>query len=673
MPMSECLESESFFRHRLQWYRARVGAMSLREVGYRIIEHGRRAAWRRDRAGWDNFLQIEDGLVSDWDFLRSRLANANGATVGAKFVDSVRRTCDGDVELLGRCWSVLDRDKWRRGCPPGEFWLGDPVSGKTWPGADIYCFAIEYRRAMERGDIKYVCELNRLQFLHPIAAKIARTGDVSLIRWAFRLLASWAHANPPFRGINWISGIELALRLVSLALLIAAAGPTQLEVGERILVRRVVAAHGYWLYRYPSRFSSANNHLLLEGLGLYIAGTLAPDLPGAKRWAHRGRNILEKEVSKQILEDGVGAEQSPTYQSFIMEALAFAIVLASGIGTPLDPSVLDRLAVGAKHLLWLLDDGGVAPAIGDNDETRVIAQPPDREPRYIASIVAAVAGITGRPTLAPGDWDPHLRDVLFDTPKAARGRCDGICTFPVGGYTAIRDRIGGHRCHLIFDHGPLGYLSLSAHGHADALALWLTVDDQPVFIDAGTYLYYSAGSIRGQLRESAAHNTLLVAGVSQSRASGAFTWANKATGRLLSWCPWPNWSVTGEHDGYLRSFGVRHVRTIERGEPGIIIRDHLDGADRPLPVAIRFLLHPGLVAVVEDREIAIYQGQKLLASVLAPPNYRIDAVNDASAGDGGWYSPRFGELVPAPVIALSGEMSSREEVTYFKLPPLVAR
>jgi hypothetical protein len=115
------------------------------------------------------------------------------------------------------------------------------------------------------------------------------------------------------------------------------------------------------------------------------------------------------------------------------------------------------------------------------------------------------------------------------------------------------------------------------------------------------------------------------------------------------------------------------VRTIERGEQGIIIRDRLDGGDRPLPVAIRFLLHPELAAVVEGREIAIYRGEKLLASVLAPSNYRTDAINDASAGDGGWYSPRFGELVPAPVIALSGEMSSREEITYFKLAPLVAR
>jgi hypothetical protein len=671
--MSEFLNGESSLQHRLNWFRARAGAMSLHEVGYRVIEHGRRTVWRRDRAGWSNFLEIEDGPISDWDFLRARLGSANGTTAGAKFVDSVRRTCDGSLELLGRCWPALDQDKWRHGCPSSEFWLGDPVSGEAWPGVDTYCFAIEYRRAMKRGDVKYVCELNRLQFLHPVAAEIARTGDVSLIRWVFRLLASWADANPPFRGINWISGIELALRLVSLALLVAAAGPTNLEVTERVLVRRLVAAHGYWLYRYPSSFSSANNHLVLEGLGLYIAGTVASDLPGAKRWAHRGRNILEEEISKQILEDGVGAEQSPTYQSFIMEALAFAIILASGIGTPLNPTVLDRLALGARHLLWLLDDGGAAPAIGDNDETRVIAQPPDREPRYVASIVAAIAGITGQPTLAPGHRDPHLRDVLFNPPKAARSRRDGICTFPVGGYTAIRDRIGGHRYHLVFDHGPLGYLSLSAHGHADALALWLTVDDQPVFIDAGTYLYYSAGSVRRQLRESAAHNTVLVAGVSQSRASGAFTWANKATGRLLSWSPWPRWSATGEHDGYLRSFGVRHVRTIEKGKHGIIIRDRLDGADRPLPVAIRFLLHPELVAVVENQEIAIYQGRKLLASVLAPSNYRIDAVNGASAGDGGWYSPRFGELVPTPVIALSGEMSSREEITYFKLAPLVAR
>ena len=57
---------------------------------------------------------------------------------------------------------------------------------------------------------------------------------------------------------------------------------------------------------------------------------------------------------------------------------------------------------------------------------------------------------------------------------------------------------------------------------------------------------------------------------------------------------------------------------------------------------------PDLVAVAKDREITIYHGKKLLASVLAPARYRVDAINDALANDGGWYSPRFGKLVLAP-------------------------
>ena len=38
---------------------------------------------------------------------------------------------------------------------------------------------------------------------------------------------------------------------------------------------------------------------------------------------------------------------------------------------------------------------------------------------------------------------------------------------------------------LTFDHGPVGYLSIAAHGHADTLAVWLSVGSQPIFVDAG--------------------------------------------------------------------------------------------------------------------------------------------------------------------------------------------
>ena len=79
------------------------------------------------------------------------------------------------------------------------------------------------------GDVKYVWEPNRLQMLHPLAAVIAGTQDQKARQVAFAIISSWAAANPPYRGVLWKSGIELALRLVSLALFVAAAGPAALS------------------------------------------------------------------------------------------------------------------------------------------------------------------------------------------------------------------------------------------------------------------------------------------------------------------------------------------------------------------------------------------------------------------------------------------------------------
>ena len=154
----------------------------------------------------------------------------------------------GALEFLGTAWPRSDPERWEAGNSPAEFWLADPLSGEEWPGAECYCFSVDYRNLRgRRGDVKYLWELNRLQFLHPIVAEAVRTGDHSWIEWAMRLLESWAHANPPYRGINWTSGIELALRLVTIALVVSAAKQDALQPKERKFIRQLIAAHGYWL------------------------------------------------------------------------------------------------------------------------------------------------------------------------------------------------------------------------------------------------------------------------------------------------------------------------------------------------------------------------------------------------------------------------------------------
>jgi len=140
-----------------------------------------------------------------------------------------------------------------------------------------------------------------------------------------------------------------------------------------------------------------------------------------------------------------------------MEMIALAAQLANDLGMPLGSEVSERLAQGAEFLWRLSDDNGYMPAIGDDDEGRVIAQP-DREPRYVASVIAAVVGLTRRDDLPIPARDPHLRDVIFDSPQQSSGEKSGLRVFEQCGVSVTDETLIGRRTRLVFDHGPLGLM-----------------------------------------------------------------------------------------------------------------------------------------------------------------------------------------------------------------------
>jgi uncharacterized heparinase superfamily protein len=84
------------------------------------------------------------------------------------------------------------------------------------------------------------------------------------------------------------------------------------------------------------------------------------------------------------------------------------------------------------------------------------------------------------------------------------------------------------RWQVLLDAGPLGLGSLAAHGHADALSLWASLDGKPLLIDAGTYAYHEDPAWRDHFRSTPAHNTLTLDGKNQSEIHGPFLWGRKA-------------------------------------------------------------------------------------------------------------------------------------------------
>lgn len=632
------------------WYVKRLGAMSPREVLHRVDEQVKRSVSRRRPYGWDAFPPA--GPVLPVPGLADTLRAGMTGPLEAALRRSVDALLEGRFSAHGIAWPKRDpADLF-----PADLWRLDPVTGLHWPGQDAYCFDLAYRHERQLGDIKFVWDLNRLQFLQPLAAGVALWGDARAASAIGQAVTSWAAANPPFRGLAWNSGIELALRAVTLALVAGLCGD-RLEPGVGARIGQILAAHLYWLHRYPSRFSSANNHLIAEAMGEFVIAAVLPSAPRARAIEAQARAVLEEEAALQILPDGVAAEQSPTYGGFTVEMLLVADVVARAFGRPLGPIVKERAAAFADLIGTLGTAEGRVPNIGDDDEGRVLSLGGAREHCYPASIARAVAGHFGlRPRLARSVDAPELRDAFFPAALPEEPCPDGLRSFGTGGYTAIRETRAARRLHLVMDHGPLGYLSIAAHGHADANAIAMSLDDRPVLVDPGTYLYHAGGAWRDWFRGTGAHNTVRLGGLDQSVIAGAFNWSHKARAVLEGVTEGPDWAVAARHDGYLKRFGVEHHRRVAATTSGLAIEDRLVGPGAGAVTAeVVFQFAPGFEIEREDRRVlARRDGQPVLSMTFS----HAGSITSVSGGDvpgaGGWVSDSFGDRTPAPRLCWSG-------------------
>ena len=624
---------------RARWYRDRLRSMPVAELPHRLREAWRRHRDRRPSAAPPLRVPATlrasppPGLPIDGAALRE-------ATPGdrARVARQAADVAGGRLVLLGQRW------------PPGARtdWALDPAGGGRWAW-DRFCFDIGRREGEGPGDAKLVWELSRLQHLQLLALDGFLSHNEVSRAVCLADMAAWIDGNPPHRGLGWASGIELACRVTSVLVVIALLEPARIPSPLAAGLWDLLAAHGAWLARYPSLYSSANNHLVAEACALFALGCLAPGLPDAPNWREFGRVHLEREATRQILADGVGAEQSPDYQASTMEWMLLARRIGLASGRPLAPAVDERLAVGARFLAAILDDQGQHPRIGDQDDGVALRQDlePERLPLAVAGAVGALLGIgdvchpayhldlrarlLGASSLPPAAWRPVS------------------ATFAIGGYTVLR----AGSLMAVLDHGPLGHGYTAAHGHADALALWLHVGGAPLLVDAGTYRYDHDGGWRDHLRGTAAHNTVTVDGFDQSDTAGPFNWGRRrARGRLHEAHLEGALSVTASHDGYACR-GVVHERGVTLTPDRCQVVDRLRGAGRHR-IGLTWQFASGLrVERQGERRFAVVSPDGAAATVdIAGPAMSVRILEQTDRPGPGAVSPSYNVLRAAPALCV---------------------
>ena len=155
---------------------------------------------------------------------------------------------------------------------------------------------------------KYIWEIEQRCFLF-LSHCYAHTKQPKYLEKFEELLSAWMDQNPFMMGVNWSSSLELGIRLINWTVCWhLVERDIRPELRKRWL--ECVYKHCWFIGRNLSRFSSANNHLIGEAAGLFIASTAMPRFKASGRWREKARRILICESMKQNYPDGVNKEQA---------------------------------------------------------------------------------------------------------------------------------------------------------------------------------------------------------------------------------------------------------------------------------------------------------------------------------------------------------------------------
>ncbi len=635
-------------KEKLGWYLNRLRAMSPEEIVARGNLAIKKKNWQR-RTHW----VAPQPNLSDLDVWKLPTLTPENISEEQALLSEADRYLQGKYNLLNLFVEEPQID-----------WHLDPLTGKRSPlefGPDL-----NYRDPFLAGNVKNIWEKNRHHHLTILALAYGLTKNEDYALAVEQQLHSWVEDNPFPLGVNWTSSLELGVRLISWVwcdrLLRGSPVHTRL-FGSQGLLWSSIYWHQWLIAQHYSHGSSANNHLIGEMAGLFIATSLWSVFPESHRWQSLARKILEREVSRQTFPSGLNREQAFSYQIFSLEFFLLAGLEAERLAVPFSPTYKDWVRRMLEVIPALIDIGGNLPQYGDGDEGMALQLRPINSSRldwlfrlgrqWLGAKVPLPSDNSG--LLTSRLICPDLQDEVgkVESPQSSVGFEDA------GLFVLASQRGRGNEVFCLADAGCLGFLATAAHGHADALSFTLSVRGVPIMVDPGTYTYHAEPKWRDYFRSTKAHNTMIVDHIDQSEAAGTFLWKHKAQAKILSWSENPDGAIfLAEHDGYMRlRQKVVHRRRLALEGKSLEIKDEL-GGDGVHDLEWRIHFSPQCTANLQENFcIVSWAGGKLEIDL----DSQLQWILFQGEQETGWYSSGFN--FKEPIYTLVGLLRSTVPMT----------
>lgn len=507
---------------------------------------------------------------------------------------------------------------------------------ERWPAT--FSYDLDYKQRDDLGDARTNWEKNRHINWSLLAKAYYVSKDEKYLRQLDDEVTTWCKENPFLHGISWTSVMEVALRAINwmyaLAFLKAAGADNErLRVGAINMIDYVT--------KHYSRYSSANNHLMVEAAAIGLAGYAFAHRP----WKELATSILTKQLDEQNYADGVNREMSLHYQTFGMEAY---LLMAHVSGERRWNDMLRKQCEYVAHASWR---SHAVCEFGDDDEGRILDLQGGRWQQWkwvlqLGSLTTGTRYARFDDTCENTRWlftDEEISDIrrrpLYDNTAS---RC-----YSEGGASYLRD--DDDRVLIGIDHGALGFGTIAAHGHADALSFQMMVDGAPVVTDPGTYVYHCDLERRNAFRKTINHSTVCIGGKDQSEMLGAFLWGKRAECRLELFETTDDVDVlTASHDGYRPATHQRTFVWYKRNRR-LRVEDRFTGAREW--VSTLMLGHDTTVVAAADGTVELLSGRNSIkvAVTTAVDQLQID---DAEV------STEYGVKLPTKAIRIYGHTTA---------------
>ncbi len=527
-------------------------------------------------------------------------------------------------------------------------------------------------------DVKFLWEPARFGWAFTLGRAYVLTKDEKYPQAFWRYFEEFTQANPPYKGPNWMSGQEAALRLMAFAWAAQVFGNAKASTPERMnTLARSVAEHAA---RIPPTLvyarSQRNNHLLTEAAGLLTAGLALPNHPQAEKWRNLGWKWLSRGLPDQI--DGYGeyAQHSTNYHRLMLEVVLWVRMMLRSNDLNqryrFPRPAAEAVTRSVHWLLALLDlDSGQAPNLGANDGAYIFPLTVCPFQDYRPVLHTAAREFLDY-DLPQGPWDEL--SLWFGVPLTDKR------------YVQLPRYLGDQ----LYGKDSWAALRMAQYttrpSHADQLHLDLWWHGLNIARDAGTYLYNGEPPWENSLTTALVHNTVTVNGQDQMTRAGRFLyvdWLNAYRQDENVTDPEMLQRVRGRYRTF--RLGYRHTRYVTaladgrwRVEDEILRLSWLPWGRRTMNSYRLHWLLPDWEWKVEYREagfdvhIKSPHGQVILRVSGGTP-LTSDALTIARAGEmvhgqgpaeptRGWVSPTYGVKVPA--LSAAVEIHSADDVQF---------